>query len=149
MSRRGIALLLAVAALAALGTITATAFSLAQTERAVGIAALAEVQALGAAEAAVAEALRGWPRARTPVLPGEELALGAVSCHQQRRRGWSVIRALGGPIFALRAWGVRRDGAGNPLAERRVELLVRLDSTGSGDSIRPRVDPRGWQGLVP
>ena len=148
MSRRGIALLLAVAALGALCTIAATAFSLAQTERAVGLAALAEVQALGAAEAAVAEALRGWPRARTPVLPGEELPLARIVTPGPAD-GWSVIRALGGPIFALRAWGVRRDGAGNPLAERRVELLVRLDSTGSGDSIRPRVDPRGWQGLVP
>ena len=148
MSRRGIALLLAVAALAALGTIAATAFSLAQTERAVGLAALAEVQALGAAEAAAAVALRGWPRSRTPVFPGEELPLARLVTPGPAD-GWSVIRALGGPIFALRAWGVRRDGAGNPLAERRVELLVRLDSTGSGDSIRPRVDPRGWQGLVP
>jgi hypothetical protein len=148
VSRRGIALLLAVTALAVLGTIAATAFSLARTERAVGLAALAEVQALAAADAAAALALRGWPRVRTPVFPGEELPLARLVTPGPAD-GWSVVRALGGPIFALRAWGVRRDGAGNPLAERRLELLVRLDSAGGGDSVRPRVDPRGWQGLVP
>ena len=79
MSRRGIALLLAVALIALLGMIAMTAFTLARTERVAGLAALADVQALAAADAAAAEALRGWPRAQTPVLPGEELPLARLN----------------------------------------------------------------------
>ena len=148
MSRRGVALLLAVALLAALGVIATTAFTLARAERVAGLAALADVQAQTAAEAAAAEALRGWPRAESPVSPGDELPLVNLTLPGPAD-GWAAVRALGGPILALRAWGVRRDAGGAPLAERRMELLVRLDSAGGGDSLRPRVERRGWQTLVP
>jgi type II secretory pathway pseudopilin PulG len=148
VNRRGIALLLAVALLAGLGMIAMTAFTLARTERVAGLAALADVQALAAADAAAAEALRGWPRVQTPTFPGDELPLARITLPGPAD-GWSVVRALGGPIFAVRAWGVRRDAGGNPIAARRLELLVRLDSSGGRDSLRPRVNPRGWLGLVP
>ena len=148
MSRRGVALLLAVALLATIGIIAMTACALARTERAAGLGALAEVEARAAAEAAAAEALRGWPRAVTPSRAGEEVELARRTAPGPAE-GWAVLRSLGGPIFALRAGGVRRDAAGDTLASRRFELLVRLDSSGTGDSVRPRIEPRGWTGLVP
>ncbi|HEV8356778.1 MAG TPA: hypothetical protein VGQ17_08460 [Gemmatimonadales bacterium] len=148
MSRRGIALLVAVAMLATLGAIAMTAYTLARAERQAGLGALAEVQAGAAAEAAATEALAGWPAARTPTLPGEEALLARVALPGPAE-GWSVVRALGGPIFAIRAWGVRRHAGGAALAERRLALLVRLVSTPSGDSVRPRVEPHGWQAITP
>jgi len=148
VTRRGIALLVAVAMLATLGAIAMTAYTLARAERVAGLGLLAEVQAGAAAEAAATEALAGWPAARTPALPGEQASLARIALPGPAE-GWSVVRALGGPIFAIRAWGVRRDAGGVVLAERRLTVLVRLESSPSGDSVRPRVDPHGWQAIAP
>ena len=148
MTRRGIALLVAVAMLATLGAIAMTAYTLARAEGMAGLGLLAEVQAGAAAEAAATEALAGWPAARTPALPGEEAPLAQIALPGPTE-GWSVVRALGGPIFAIRAWGVRRGAGGVALAERRLTLLVRLESSPSRDSVRLRIDPHGWQAVAP
>jgi hypothetical protein len=143
MNRKGIALLVALVVLTALGMIAATAFSLARLERRAGAGAVAEVQAQGAAEAALAEATRGWPRALVPVMPGQETALLALRLPGPAD-GSVVLRSLGGPVFLLRASGLRQVGGGLPAANVRIELLVRLDSAGSDSLIRPKSEPRGW-----
>ena len=104
VNRRGVALLFAVAVIAALGMISLTGFGLARMEREAGLAAVAEVQARGAAEAALADAMAGWPRAQTPVLPGQETLLTTVMLPGPVT-GQAVVRALGGPVFSIRASG--------------------------------------------
>jgi hypothetical protein len=143
MNRRGVALLMAVAAVFVLGMIVLSGFALARAERSAGLASVAEVQASGAAEAALADALAGWPGTRTPVFPGQESALVSVQTAGSAY-GEAWVRNLGGPIFAVRASGVRLDAAGQPLARSTVELLVRLDSTNPDSLIHPRKVPLGW-----
>jgi hypothetical protein len=143
MNRRGIAMLVALVVMTALGMIAATAFSLARLERRAGTGAVAEVQAQGAAEAVLAEAARGWPKALVPAMPGQETALLTLSVPGPAH-GSLVLRSLGGPIYLLRASGVRTVGGGLPPANVRIEQLVRLDSTGADSLIRPKRDPRGW-----
>lgn len=146
MNRRGVALLFAVAIIAALGMISLTGFGLARLERSAGLAAVAEVQARGAAEAALADALAGWPSSRTPIAPGQETVLTAVTVPGPATGG-AIVRALGGPVFAILASGIRRDAAGGILAEIRLEQLIRLDSVPSDSLIRPHKYPLGWRVL--
>ncbi len=144
MSRRGVALVLAVAVLASLGVIAATGFALARAEHIAGLTALAEVQARAAAEGALTEALQGWPTARTPAVPGEEWPLARFSTPGPAE-GNAAVRALGGPVYAIRSVGIRSDGGGNPLATVRVELLVLLEPAGPDSLVHPRAYPRGWR----
>jgi hypothetical protein len=146
MNRRGVALLFAVAVIAALGVISLTAFGLARQERAAGVAAVAEAQARGAAEAALADALAGWPKSETPVMPGQETLLGSVVLPGSAT-GEARVRSLGGPVFAIRAVGTRR-GGGVAIAAMMLEELVRLDSTAPDSLIHPRKYPLGWR-LLP
>ena len=143
----GIALVLTVALLAALGVISLSALALARTERAVGLAALARVQARGAAEAALAHALPGWPGAMTPPNPGDSVRLVSLVL-PGRAVGLVTLRALGGPIYALEASGVRTAVAGDTLGSARLELLVLLEPPDSLAVVRPRPYPRGWR-LLP
>jgi type II secretory pathway pseudopilin PulG len=144
MSRRGVALVLAVAVLASLGVIAATGFALARAERVAGLTALAEVQARAAAEGALTEALQGWPIARTPALPGDESPLARFSVPGPAE-GLAAVRSLGGSVYALKAVGIRSDGGGNPLATVRVELLVLLEPVGPDSLVHPKAYPRGWR----
>lgn len=147
MNARGMALLMAVAVIAALGTISLSAFALARMERAAGQSAVAEIQARGAAEAALADAMTGWPRSLTPLLSGQEALVSLVSLPGPAT-GRALVRALGGPVYSLRATGVRLTTAGVALASIRVELLVRLDSLAPDSLIHPRKYPLGWR-LLP
>ena len=147
MNTRGDALLMAVAVIAALFTISLSAYALARMERAAGLAAMAEVQARGAAEAALADAMAGWPKSVTPGAPGQEATLAAVTLPGPAT-GAAVVRALGGPVFSLNASGLRQTAAGELLASVRIEMLVRLDSTAPDSLIRPRKYPLGWR-LLP
>lgn len=147
MNTRGVALLIAVAVIAALSIIAMSGFALARMERAAGLSAVAEVQARGAAEAALADAITGWPKSVTPLAPGQEAQLAAVTLPGPAT-GLAVVRALGGPVFSLNATGVRLNAAGDALASVRVELLVRLDSAAPDSLIRPRKFPLGWR-LLP
>ncbi len=147
MNTRGVALLMAVAVIAALFTISLSGYALARMERAAGLSAVAEVQARGAAEAALADAMAGWPKSVTPLVPGQEASLAAVSLPGPAT-GTAVVRSLGGPVFSLNATGLRLTAAGEPLGWVRVEVLVRLDSAGPDSMIRPRKFPLGWR-LLP
>jgi len=140
----GAALLLAIVVLAGLGAVTLAGFTLARTESRAGHAALARLQARGAAEAALAEALMGWPETRTPLPAGEETRLVALTVPGPAS-GFATLRSLGGPVFALRGSGIRRDQAGNALGVVEMEVLVLLDSAGPDSVARPRVYPRGWR----
>ena len=147
MSRRGFALLVAVAALTVLGVITATGVALAVREAALGRSALADATARAAAEGALAEAFKGWSRATTPVLPGDSLAL-PPAVFAGGAMGQAVLHALGGPILALRATGVVAGPGGAVLARSRVERLLRVDSAGPDSLFRPRFIGLGWS-LIP
>jgi len=144
---RGVALLMAIVVTAALGLISVTGYALARAERAAGLAAVARVQARGVAEAAASEALLGWPPERTPVAPGEESLLARVT-GPGPAEGAANLRALGGPLFAIRAEGVRKDGAGELLASVRLEVLVLHEPMAADSLVHPRVYPRGWR-LLP
>jgi len=144
---KGIAMLLAIAILAALGTMTLTALALARTERVAGLSAVSQVQARAAAESALAEAMQGWDAFLTPGLPGAEATLANVSVPGPAL-GQASIRALGGPVYVLRAAGTRLSFAGDTLGSARLELLVLLDGADSLGKVRPRAYPRGWR-LLP
>lgn len=138
---------MAVAVIAALGTISLSGFALARMERVAGESALAEIQARGAAEAALADAMAGWSRSVTPQLPGQRALVALVNLPGPVT-GRAEVSALGGPVYSLTATGVRLTTAGKPLASIRVELLVRLDSISPDSLIRPRKYPLGWR-LLP
>jgi hypothetical protein len=143
---QGIALLIAIAVLAALGVVTLTALALARAERIAGLGAISRVQARAAAEAALADAMRGWPASSTPLAPGAETHL--VDVHVLGpAEGLASVRALGGSIYALRASGVRVSLAGDSLGFARLELLVLLQGPDSLGMVHPRPYPRGWRSL--
>jgi hypothetical protein len=148
MSRRGVALLLAIGFLAILGALTASAFALAATERRAGSAAVSTVQAQASAEGALAMAMTGWPKDLLPLAVGDERPLttyrGAGGTEGQAR-----LRSLGGPVFSLRAVGLGRSFSGIERASAGFELLVRLDSTGADTLIRPRAIARAWSRIFP
>ena len=145
-SDRGVALVLAITVLVAVGMISLTGLALAHAERVAGLAAVARVQARAAAEAALAEAMLGWPAANTPSVPGEELLLAGVTVPGPAE-GRASVRALGGPIYALEGWGTRLSLAGEPLGSVRLELLILLEPPDSLGTARPRRYPRGWRML--
>jgi hypothetical protein len=146
-TERGIALLLAIAILAAISTMTLTALALARMERVAGVAAVSQVQARAAAESALAEAMQGWASAFTPLTPGAEATLATVTVPGSAD-GRASVRALGGPVYAIRAEGARISLAGDTLGSARLELLVLLDAPDSLGRVHPRSYPRGWR-LLP
>jgi hypothetical protein len=139
-------LLLAVTVLAALGIISLTGIALARAERVAGQAALARVQARGAAESALARASLGWESWRTPIAPGATVELVQFS-EPGPAMGKAELRALGGPIYALEASGVRLSNSGDSLGVSRLELLVILRAPDSVGMVRPKPYPRGWRSL--
>jgi hypothetical protein len=147
VNRNGVALLFAIAVIAALGMISLTGYGLARIEHTAGLAAVAEVQARGAAETALTEAMAGWPAAQTPSVPGQEVLL-ATALLPGPATARAFVRALGGPVFSIRSDGVRRSGAGEVLASVLIEQLVRLDSLAPDSLIHPRKYPLGWR-LLP
>ena len=147
MNRRGFALLAAIAGLAVLGALATTGVALAVREAALGRSQLADVKARAAAESALAEAFRGWPRAATPLFPGDSLVLPGVA-FPAGTMGQAVLHALGGPILALRATGVATGPGGAVQGRSRIERLIRVDSTGADSLFRPRFIGLGWV-LIP
>lgn len=143
---RGIALLLAIGILSALAVITLTALALARIERLAGMSAISRVQARAAAEAALTDAMRGWPHSTTPLTPGAETHLVDVQVSGPAA-GHASVRSLGGSVYALRASGVRVSLAGDSLGLARLELLVLLQGPDSLGMVHPRPYPRGWRSL--
>lgn len=147
MNRRGVALLMAVALLSSLGAIVLTGYTLARAERLAGLEAVAEVQARGAAEAALAGAQEGWNPALTPLTAGAEVPV-AWFTGPGPSFGQANIKNLGGPVFAIVASGSRTDAAGGVLASVTLELLVLADSIGADSLVHPRKYSLGWR-VVP
>jgi hypothetical protein len=141
--RGGYALLIALVALGGMGAVVSTGFALARSESRTGLSALARVQAQSAAETAAADALLGWNRADTPTQPGQEFRIVQVNL-PGAVEGAATVRSLGGPVFAIRATGIRREAGGGAIGFAEIEVLVLLDSTPEG-RIRPRTYPRGWR----
>jgi hypothetical protein len=139
----GYALLIALVALAGVGAVITTGFALARSESRAGLAAIARVQAQSAAETAAADALRGWNAGDTPGFPGQETRIVQVNLPGPVE-GAATIRSLGGPVYAIRATGVRREAGGDAIGFAEIEVLVLLDSAREG-RIRPRNYPRGWR----
>jgi len=144
VNRRGIALLLAIAALFALGFMATTGVALAMREADLGRTAVADAKASGAADAAVAEGFRGWNPAITPLAPGDSVVL-PVQPLPGAALGSLVLHSLGGPILALRGTGATFGPNGIVLARSRVELLIRLDSAAADSLVYPRAITRGWR----
>ena len=144
MNRRGIALLLAIAALLSLGVIAMTGVTLAMREADLGRAAIADAKAKGAADAALAEGSRGWSRGMTPLVAGDSVAL-PVEPLAGTAQGRLMLFSFGGPILALRGTGQTLGRGGVLLARSQVELLVRLDSVGPDSLVYPRAITRGWR----
>jgi hypothetical protein len=143
MGNRGFALLLAIGTLLGLTAIVLTAGLLAQSESRSGLAALARVEAQAAAMTAATDALEGWNESETPLVPGEERRIVTLT-GSGPAEGTATVRSLGGPIYAIRAIGVRRDHAGSAIGYAGIEVLILLDSTIS-ERVTPRVYPRGWR----
>ena len=136
-SRRGFALVLAVIALAALGLVVMSSFVLSARESELGTSAFTEVGQRAAAEAAVAEGFRGWQRDLTPWAAGDSIRLAEVELPGSGGADL-FLKALGGPLFALH--GRARGGSA-------VELLVRIDSSGTDSLYRPQTIARGWRAV--
>lgn len=141
--RRGFALLLALGALIGLAAIVLTAGILARSESRSGFAAMARLQATAAALTAASQALEGWNASETPLSPGQERRIVTLEVPGPAE-GTATLRSLGGPVFAIRAIGVRREASGNATGYAAMEVLILLDSTMAG-RVRPRVYPRGWR----
>jgi len=144
VNRRGIALLIAIAALLSLGVIAMTGVTLALREADLGRAAIADAKANGAADAALAEGLRGWSPGMIPLVAGDSVTL-PVEPLAGTAQGSLVLYSLGGPILALRGTGQTLGRGGILLARSRVELLVRLDSLGRDSLVYLRAITRGWR----
>lgn len=141
MNRHGLSLLLAVASLAVLGVVASSGVLLATREARLGRQALAAVRARAAAEAALTEAFRGWPADITPSMPGDSVQIAAISLPGPAR-GSVFLRALGGPVLALRA-----SGEAGSLSAQRIELLIEIDTVGADSLWRPRPIGRGWRAI--
>ena len=139
----GYALMIALVALAGIGAVIATGFALARSESRAGLAAIARVQAQSAAETAATDALRGWNVSETPNQAGQETRIVQVNL-PGAVEGTATVRSLGGPVYAIRATGVRREASGGAIGFAEIEVLVLLDSVQEG-RIRPRTYPRGWR----
>ncbi len=142
MTRRGVALLLAIATISSLGMIALAGYTLARGESAAGLAALARIQARAAAESAAETAMLGWAPERTPALPGEETELVRIT-GPGPAEGVARLRALGGPLYVIVGEGSSRGGGGQLLGAVRLEVLVLLDPPGPDSLTHPRRYPRG------
>jgi hypothetical protein len=130
MAQRGMALPLALLALVVIAALVAGGFAAALLEQRIGRNTLYAVQAAGAAEAGAAAVVGGWEGYALGLLtPGDSAALPAVSLPARAAYSPTIVR-LNGELFQVRVAGVRSDADGAPLAQREVELLVRVaDST--------------------
>lgn len=144
MNRRGIALLMAIAALLGLGIVAATGVTLAMREIALGRSAMAEAKAVGAAEAALAQGFRGLRSGIIPSHPGDSVDV-PVPTLPGTLSGKLMLHSLGGPIMALRGTGTTLGPSGVVMATAQVELLVRLNVAGPDSLMYPRTITRGWR----
>jgi hypothetical protein len=93
------------------------------------------------------QALLGWPASLTPTISGGQSVIASLTLPGQVR-GSAVVRALGGPIYSVLARGTRMDLSGKAIALTEIEILIGIDSIGSGGLVHPRKYARGWR-LLP
>jgi len=145
---RGIALAIAVFALAVIGALVGGTFFAGRLEQQSGRNTLFAVQAGEVAEAGLSDAiatiaaatLEGLPVGGAPLDLGPLTLAGGVSASRQ-------VARLTGNLFLIRVRGVRHSAAGTTLAVRSLGLLVRLGAAAdsAADSGRvARLNERGW-----
>jgi hypothetical protein len=146
-NERGLALALAVFALAVIGALVSGTYFVGRLEQQSGQNVLFAAQAAEAAEAGLNEAVAtvAVPALEGLAVGGPPLDLGELPLAPGvSARRW-VTRLTGG-LLLVRAQGVRQDMTGTPLAVRSLGLLVRLlrgaDSTASATLVPLR--NRGW-----
>ena len=148
---RGIALAMALFALAVIGALVGSAFFAGRLEQQSGQNTLFAVQAGEVAEAGLSDAmatvaastLEGLPVGGAPHDLGTLTLAGGVSASRQ-------VARLTGNLFLIRVRGVRHSAAGTTLAVRSLGLLVRLGAAAdsAADSGRvARLNQRGWTQL--
>jgi hypothetical protein len=145
---QGIALVIAVFALAVIGALVGGTFFAGRLEQQSGQNALFAVQAAEAAEAGLSDAMASVAAATLEGLPigGAPLDLGILTLAAGVRASRQVTR-LTGSLFLIRARGVRQGASGTTLSERSLGLLVRLSPEADGAADLGRVawlDERGW-----
>ena len=145
MSRRGVALLVAVVALALIGGIAASAVTLALAEHKAGAGLLAATQARGAAEAALAEASQGWAPAMRPAGVGSSQLLWTRGFPQNVRAELRFVAAEG-PYLIAAGLGSKRNAGMQVIASAEVQAVVRPDSAPPDTLERPSRPPRSrWR----
>jgi hypothetical protein len=145
VSRRGLALLLAIVALALISGIAATAVELAMAEHKGGAGLLAATQARAAAEAALAEASQGWPRSLRPSGVGSSQILWNRVFTQGVNAELRLV-ATEGPYLIAVGQGTRRAAGGQVIATAEVQQIVRPDSVPPDTLERPARLPRSrWR----
>lgn len=142
---QGVALIVAVFALAILGGLVTITYTAGLLELESGRNTLFVSQAAEAAEGEVRQILGSTPVSTVVTLPiqGAPLDLGTVSLG-----GIRIVRQLArltDNLFLVQARGVRVNADGKPLATRAVGLLVgvAVDSTSGRDSLVP-LTQRAW-----
>jgi hypothetical protein len=142
---RGVALAVAVFALALMGGLVAGNFVAGLLEQQSGRNTLYVMQAAEAAEAELHQALVLAPASTLSALPvgGAAHALGAIASPEITAHR-EVARLTDG-LFLIRARASRIDADGTPLATRTLGLLVKLtaDSVGSAVQVMP-LTQRPW-----
>lgn len=145
MSRRGMALLVAVVALALIGGIAASAVTLALAERKAGAGLLASTQVRGAAEAALAEASQGWSSAIRPAGVGASQTLWTRVLPQNVQAELRLV-ATEGPYLIAAGLGTKRAAGMQVIASAEVQAVVRPDSAPPDTLERPNRPPRSrWR----
>jgi len=144
---RGIALAIALFALALIGALVGGTFFVGRLEQQSGQNVLFATQAGEAAEAGLSEAMAtvAVPTLEALAVGGPPLDLGTVTLAPGISSSRQVTRLTAG-LFLIGARGARQDAAGTTLSARSVGLLVRLDraadSADSGAVVR--LGNRAW-----
>jgi hypothetical protein len=143
---RGVALAVAIFALAVIGGIIGGTFGVALLEQQSGRNLLFLTQAAEAAEAQVWEALATTPESvLASLVPGGAPREVAPSGPVPGVSGVIQVSRLADKLFLIRSQASRVDAAGTPLASRVVALLARLsaDTLASPHRLRP-IGQRPW-----
>jgi Tfp pilus assembly protein PilX len=140
MKERGIALLVAIFALAVVGALVAAAFQIGLLEQRIGRNSVYAAEAAEAAEAGAALVLADWEAypdiGALAVAESVTLARTRLGDHVDFQP--TLVRLTDG-LYLVRSQGTRTDAAGNVLAQRSVATLARTTAEG----VVP-LDQRSW-----
>lgn len=140
---RGVALALAVFAIALSGLLVAAVFAGALREQRAGEYAVYSQQALEAAESSLVRAMAEWDQAGLGALAvGQDRALATEAAGRNRAR--ATVTRLNGQLYLIAGLGERMDGADSILARRKLGIVVRVDS--ASGAVRP-ITGRSWAQL--